>query len=315
MHYLLLQYDAPVASGWGIPMATDIAFAVGILALMKDRIPKSLRVMLLSLVIADDIGVILVIALGYTQDIHWAALLLAVAGVGVVLGLFALGVRNMAVYVLCMLLVWLALHESGIHATLAGIAFGLLAPTRSWIGKGRLGAAARRTLCFLKGEGLSRPQKRYDTLRKMEQLARKSIPPQQRFGNQLHPWSGFVIMPLFALANAGVAVSPERFSDPVVAAVICGLCLGKPVGIVAASWLAVKSGLARLPDGVGWGPVLGAGFLAGIGFTMSLFISSLALAGPMLDEAKVGILVASLISAVAGTSLLVYFYRSGSSPG
>jgi NhaA family Na+:H+ antiporter len=295
-------------------MATDIAFVVGILALMQDRISKGLRVMLLSLAIADDIGAILVIALGYTQNIHGVALLLAVAGVGVVLGLFALGVRNMAVYVLFMLLVWLALHASGIHAALAGVAFGLLAPTRSWIGKGRLGAAARRTLCFLKGEGWSRPQELYDTLRKMEQLARKSIPPQQRFENKLHPWSGFVIMPLFALANAGVAVSPERFSDPVAVAVICGLCLGKPVGIVAASWLAVKSGLARLPGGVGWGAIMGAGFLAGIGFTMSLFISGLALAGPMLDAAKVGILAASLISAVAGASLLVYFCRSGSSP-
>jgi Na+:H+ antiporter, NhaA family len=313
--YLLLQHDTPGASGWGIPMATDIAFVVGILALMKDRIPKGLRVMLLSLAIADDIGAILVIALGYTQDIHWAALLLAVAGVGVVLAMFALGIRNMAVYVFCMLLVWLALHASGIHATLAGVAFGLLAPTRSWIGKGRLGAAALRTLCFLKGEGWTRPQERYATLRRMEQLARTSIPPQQRFENQLHPWSGFVIMPLFALANAGVAVSPERFSDPVVAAVICGLFLGKPVGIVAASWLAVKTGLARLPDGVGWGPILGAGFLAGIGFTMSLFISGLALSGPLLDAAKVGVLAASLISAVAGASLLVYFFRSGSSPG
>lgn len=305
--YLLLQYGTPAASGWGIPMATDIAFVVGILALLKERIPNGLRIMLLSLAIADDIGAILVIALGYSQNILVVPLLLAVGGVGVVLVLFSLGIRNMAVYALCMLFVWLALHKSGIHATLAGVVFGLLAPTRSWVGEGRLGVAARRTLCFLKGEGWSRPQERYETLREMEQLARRSIPPQQRFENQLHPWSGFVIMPLFALANAGVAVSPESFRHPVAAAVVCGLFLGKPVGIAAASWLAVRSGVARLPDGVGWGPLVGAGFLAGIGFTMALFISGLALAEPFLDAAKIGILAASLLSAVAGTSLLVYF--------
>jgi len=305
--YLLLQSEAPAAQGWGIPMATDIAFVVGVLALLKDRIPNGLRIMLLSLAIADDIGAILVIAVGYTQNIQGVALLLAMGGVGVVLALFRLGVRNMAVYTLCMLLVWLALHESGIHATLAGVVFGLLTPTRSWVGQGRLGATARRTLCFLKGEGWARSQERYETLRAMELAARESIPPLQRFENLLHPWSGFVIMPLFALANAGVAISPEQFSHPVAAAVVCGLFLGKPAGIAAASWLAVKSGVARLPTGVAWGPIVGAGFLAGIGFTMALFISGLALAGPLLDAAKIGILVASLLSALVGVALLVCF--------
>jgi Na+:H+ antiporter, NhaA family len=308
--YLLLQSEPPAASGWGIPMATDIAFVVGVLALLKDRIPKGLRIMLLSLAIADDIGAILVIAVGYTQHIHVVALILAVGGVGVVLALFRLGIRNMAVYAFCMLLVWLALHESGIHATLAGVVFGLLTPTRSWVGERRLGATARRTLCFLKGEGWARPQERYEALREMELATRNSIPPLQRFENQLHPWSGFVIMPLFALANAGVAVSPEQFSHPVAAAAACGLFLGKPVGIAAASWLAVKSGVARLPAGVGWGPIIGAGFLAGIGFTMALFVSGLALAGPLLDAAKIGILAASLFSAVIGATLLVSFLPS-----
>jgi Na+:H+ antiporter, NhaA family len=188
--YLLLQHKTPAASGWGIPMATDIAFVVGVLALLKDRIPDGLRIMLLSLAIADDIGAILVIAVGYTQKIHAVPLLLALGGVGVVVALFRLGIRNMAVYAICMLLVWLALHGSGIHATLAGVVFGLLTPTRSWIGKGRLGATARRALCYLKGEGWPRPQERYETLREMELAARKSIPPQQRFENQLHPWNG-----------------------------------------------------------------------------------------------------------------------------
>ena len=200
--YLFVQSEMPAASGWGIPMATDIAFVVGVLALLKDRIPNGLRILLLSLAIADDIGAILVIAVGYTQNIHGVPLLLALGGFGAVVALFRLGIRNMAVYAFFMLFVWLALHESGIHATLAGVVFGLLTPTRSWVGEGRLGATARRTLCFLKGGGWPHLQDRYDTLREMELTVRKSIPPQQRFENQLHPWSGFVIMPLFALANA-----------------------------------------------------------------------------------------------------------------
>ena len=202
--YLLLQYDGPGAVGWGIPMATDIAFVVGILALLKDRVPNGLRIMLLSLAITDDIGAILVIAVGYTQTIHFIPLGLALAGVLLVLLFFALGIRNMAVYALCMLFVWLTLHESGIHATLAGVVFGLLVPTRGWVGKGRLGTVTRRTACFLQGEGWSQAKERYDALRQMELAARKAVSPQQRFENQLHPWSGFVIMPLFALANAGV---------------------------------------------------------------------------------------------------------------
>jgi NhaA family Na+:H+ antiporter len=305
--YMLLVNQGPAADGWGIPMATDIAFVVGLLALFRDRIPDGLRVMLLSLAIADDIGAIVVIAAGYTQTIHTAALATAAGGLGLALILFRLGIRNTAVYALCMLLVWAALHESGIHATLAGVAFGLLVPTRSWVDEGRLGMVTRRTLSFLQGQGWSHCQDRYHALRQMERATRKSIAPQQRFENQLHPWTGFVIMPLFALANAGVAIRPEQFTDPVAVAVVCGLVLGKPLGIVTACWLAVKSGLARLPRGVTWGAMLGAGCLTGIGFTMSLFIAGLALQGQGLEAAKTGILLASLISAAFGTAGLIFF--------
>jgi NhaA family Na+:H+ antiporter len=304
--YLTLINNGPSMDGWGIPMATDIAFVVGLLALLRDRVPKSLRVMLLSLAIADDIGAIVVIAVGYTETVNLTALAMAVGGIGLVMVFFRLGIHNMAVYGLCMLFVWAALHESGVHPTLAGVTFGLLAPTRSWVSKGRLGTMARRTLCYLQGEQWSDPQARYKALREMEEATRESISPQQRFENQLHPWTSFVIMPLFALANAGVALRPEGFFDPVSLAVICGLFLGKPIGIVAFSWLAVKIGIARLPRGVTWGPLTGAGLLAGIGFTMSLFIAGLALTPPELDAAKTGILVASLLSAALGAGLLVF---------
>ena len=305
--YLMLINEGPSTDGWGIPMATDIAFVVGLLALLRDRVPNSLRVMLLSLAIADDIGAIVVIAVGYTETVHLTALALAVGGLCLTLVFFRLGIRNMAVYGLCMLFVWAALHESGIHPTLAGVAFGLLAPTRSWVGQGRLGTMARRTLCYLQGDQWSDPKARYKALRDMEEATRESISPQQRFENQLHPWTSFVIMPLFALANAGVALRPEGFTDPVALAVVCGLFLGKPIGIVAFSWLAVKTGIARLPRGITWGPLTGAGFLAGIGFTMSLFVAGLALENPELEAAKTGILAASLLSAVFGAGVLVFF--------
>lgn len=303
--YLMISNDGPSADGWGIPMATDIAFVVGILALLRDRVPNSLRVMLLSLAIADDIGAIVVIAVGYTETVHLTALSLAVGGLCLVLFFFRLGIRNMAVYGLCMLFVWTALHESGIHPTLAGVAFGLLTPTRSRVGKGRLGIMTRSLLCYLQGDKWSDPQTRYKVLREMEEATRESISPQQRFENQLHPWTSFVIMPLFAMANAGATLQPEGFTDPVALAVVCGLFLGKPLGIVAFSWLAVKTGIARLPRGVGWGPLAGGGLLAGIGFTMSLFIADLALGNPELEAAKTGIIAASLLSAVLGTWVLI----------
>jgi NhaA family Na+:H+ antiporter len=268
--YLALQYGAPGMRGWGIPMATDIAFVVGCMAVLGRRIPPSLRVLMLSLAIADDIGAILVIAIGYTESLNLTSLALAAAGIGVIVFLMHLGLRNFGVYLLMMVLVWFGVHESGVHATLAGVV-------------------------------------RYSGRSQLSEAARKSISPLQRFETGLHPWVGFLIMPVFALANAGVTVETSYFTSPVAVAVMLGLLVGKPLGIVGVSWLAVRLGLARLPEGVGWGAVLGGGFLAGIGFTMAMFIASLALAGDLLDAAKVGILVGSLLSAIAGVVLLILF--------
>jgi NhaA family Na+:H+ antiporter len=286
-------------------MATDIAFVVGCMAVLGRRIPPSLRVLMLSLAIADDIGAILVIAIGYTESLNLTSLALAGAGIGLIFFLMNVGVRNLGVYLILMVLVWFGFHESGIHATLAGVIFGLMTPARAWISEGRLGHMVEKTSGFLGGESWESPEHRYSVLSQLSVAARKSISPLQRFETGLHPWVGFLIMPVFALANAGVAVETSYFTSPVAVAVMLGLLVGKPLGIVGISWLAVRLGLARLPKGVGWGAVLGGGFLAGIGFTMAMFIASLALAGDLLDAAKVGILVGSLLSAVAGVVILI----------
>lgn len=303
--YFSLLHGTPAERGWGIPMATDIAFVVGCLTVLGSRIPSSLRVTLLSLAIADDIGAIVVIAVGYTESLNLTALVLGVVGIGIIIGLMEIGVRNLAVYLLFMVLVWFAFHESGIHATIAGVIFGLLTPTKAWISEGRLGMIANNTCNFLLGEGWSGAPDRYDILRKMEVAAVKSISPLERFETELHPWVGFLIMPLFALANAGVKIQLSDFTNPVATAVLLGLLIGKPTGITLFSWLAVRLGFASLPKGVSWGAILGGGFLAGIGFTMAIFIASLALQGDLLDAAKVGIIAGSFLSAIIGLAALV----------
>ena len=303
--YLTLLYGAPGERGWGVPMATDIAFVVGCLTVLGSRIPGSLRVMLLSLAIADDIGAIVVIAIGYTESLNLTALILGVVGVGILIGMMEVGVRNLAVYLLFMVLVWFAFHESGVHATIAGVIFGLLTPTQAWISEGRLGMIANNTCNFLLGEGWGGSPDRYDMLRKMEVAARKSISPLERFEIELHPWVGFLIMPLFALANAGVKIQLSDFTNPVATAVLLGLFIGKPAGITIFSWLAVRLGIARLPKGVSWGVIVGSGFLAGIGFTMAIFIANLALENNLLDAAKVGIIAGSFLSAIIGLAALI----------
>jgi NhaA family Na+:H+ antiporter len=304
--YLFLQGGAPAEHGWGIPMATDIAFVVGCLAILGPRIPNSLRVMLLSLAIADDIGAILVIAIGYTENLNFAALALSAVGIGLFLAMMRVGVQNAVVYAFVGIVVWYGFHESGIHATIAGVLIGLLTPTKSWISEGGLQKIVRNSVHFMEGEGWSSSPASYQKLKKMEIAARRTVSPLKRFEIGLHPWVGFVIMPVFALANAGVPFSISDLGDSVALSVMAGLVLGKPIGIVLFSWIATKAGLTRLPEGVNWLSMLGAGFLAGIGFTMALFISGLALEGALLDSAKVGVLVGSIVSATLGITLLVY---------
>jgi NhaA family Na+:H+ antiporter len=303
--YLLLQSGEPGASGWGIPMATDIAFVVGVIALLGPRIPKGLRVMLLSLAIADDIGAILVIAIGYTDNLDFTSLLYGAAFIGMFIGLMKIGVRNVAIYGIVALAVWYFIYMSGVHATIAGVIIGLLTPTSHWISDSKLGGIVQNTLGIIRGEEWKSEGHRYAMLRQMERASRKAFSPLQRFETDLHPWVSYVIMPVFALANAGVAIHLTSFGDPVAIAVMLGLFIGKPVGIVVMSFAAVKSGIARLPEGVSWPMVIGGGFLAGIGFTMALFIGGLALSGDMLDAAKIGIIAGSVLSAVFGVLILL----------
>ena len=284
--YVSFNHGGPGAAGWGIPMATDIAFALGVLALLGDRVPTPLKVFLAALAIADDIGAVLVIAFFYTEKISWIAL-----GIG---GLFFVallaanraGVRHLLVYAALGLGLWLAFLQSGIHATVAGVLLAVTIPARPRI-------ATRAGL-------------------------ESSESPMLRLEHTLIPWNRYVIMPVFALANAGVALGADAARSvvtPVSLGVICGLVVGKPVGIVLFSWLATRSKLAAMLDGIGWRQIAGVGILAGIGFTMSLFIAHLAFGeSPALETAKVGILAASVISGLAGTVVLLVS-RSASNGG
>jgi NhaA family Na+:H+ antiporter len=285
-------------------MATDIAFVVGVMALLGRHVPFGLKIMLLSLAIADDIGAVVVIAAFYSTNLNGWMLGLVAAGLALAGVLRNLGVRSVPVYVIVGAGVWLACRESGIHPAVAGVALGLLTPTGTWVRRASLRLALADLLADLRDDGEDDVGAR--DLQLLSFAARESAAPLDRLESALHPWVGFGIMPLFALANAGVEVRPAAVADPIAVAVALGLFVGKPAGVVLFSWLAVRFGIARLPSGVNWVVLLGGGFLAGIGFTMSLFVANLAFPGRegFLADAKVGILAASLFSAIGGGLVL-----------
>ncbi|PSJ47911.1 Na+/H+ antiporter NhaA [Zobellella endophytica] len=302
--YLALQAGQPGQSGWGIVMATDTAFVIGCLALLGPRIPQSLRIFMLALAIVDDIGAILVVAIGYSQGLDGT--MLALGGLGLVLvRVMALGgVRHLSGYFLVGGGIWLAVDASGIHPTITGVVLGLLTPARRWVGDERLYAILNRVVAHPAGDHGSGDTKDRHTLQLAEVAVRESLSPVERLGMALHPWVGFVIMPLFALANAGVSFSLTALSDSVTLAIVAGFVGGKPTGILLFSWLAVRSGLALRPPELSWRLLTGGALLAGIGFTMALFIANLALSGSLLDSAKLGIFLASVVAALAGVILL-----------
>jgi NhaA family Na+:H+ antiporter len=301
--YLALQFGQPGERGWGIPMATDIAFVVGCMAILGPRVPHGLRVMLLSLAIADDIGAILVIAVGYTETLHYDALAIGLGFLAFIVAFNWLGIRNIGVYTGLGVLVWLAFLKSGVHATIAGVILGLLTPARTYLSEGAFVSLLDRIRQILQGDSANEPH-RADTVRRIQWAARETISPLEYLEQTLHPWVAFGIMPIFALANAGVLFHFGDLTASVSIAVMLGLMIGKPVGIVLFSWLSVRIGIAELPKGVDWRALTGAGFLAGIGFTMALFIAGLALTGPLLDTAKIGVLTGSVLSAALGMLLL-----------
>ena len=307
--YIVLMANKPGMHGWGTVVATDTAFVIGGLAVLGSRVPTILRLFLLSLAIFDDVGAILIVAIGYGDPVVWSALAVAALGLIVVLGTARAGIRSMPVYFLLGGVVWLAFDASGVHATIAGVALGLMTPARGWVSDDRLRALFGRVLAYPQGDHWSGDTADRAHLQKAGRAAREVISPLEQLEMKLHPWVGFAIMPTFALANAGVPISSAGLHEPVTVAIVASLVLGKPMGVVAMSWLAVRFGLATRPQSLSW-PFLCAGaVLTGIGFTMSLFIAGLAYSPAILDAAKIGILGGSVVSAAAGLSWLGWLSR------
>ena len=306
--YALINQNTAGLRGWGVPMATDIAFALGVMALLGSRLPVGLKVFLTALAIVDDIGAVLVIAVFYTSEIAWLPLAVA-AGILVILlaGSF-LGVDHPLYYALLGIGLWLAFLQSGIHATLAGVLLALTIPVRGKIRAQEFLARARSYLREFEHAGESDKRlldkEQQEALQALEDAADQIQTPLQQLEHALHPWVTYAILPLFALANAGVVIGPDIaavLGNRISLGVLAGLVLGKQVGVSLAAWLAVKARLTELPRGITWAQIYGTGWLAGIGFTMSLFISGLAFNEEAnLEAAKTGILAASLIAGVVG---------------
>jgi NhaA family Na+:H+ antiporter len=308
--YWMCNMSGENARGWGIPMATDIAFALGALALIAPHAPAGARVFLAALAIVDDMGAVLVIAIFYSHALAWNALIVAALIVSVLIGLNAMGVRRLWPYLLGGIALWYFVHESGVHATVAGVALAFTIPTHTRINALEFSRKTRDLLARFdrteSGDSLVLTSKgQQEAVFAIEHASKAVTAPILRLENALHNFSAFVVMPLFAFANAGVRIGgPFRHAE-VAIGVLLGLVIGKPLGITAAAFGAVKSGIGQLPGGVGWASLLGYACLAGIGFTMSLFIAMLAFdeTGPI-NTAKSGILAGSLLAGIAGAIVL-----------
>lgn len=303
--YTLLLWGKAGQHGWGIVMPTDTAFVIACLALLGTRIPHSLRVFMLFLAIADDIGAILVVAFGYSDHLHWHMLVVAAVIIVLVRLLAQVGIRNSPIYFCMGGAIWLAIDASGLHATITGVILGLMTPARRWVSDSRLYSILGQVVAHPAGSQGSHHTDDRETLQDAETAARESLSPVERLEIALHPWVSFGIMPLFAFANAGVALSWDRAIQPVATAVFLGFAAGKPTGILLFGWLALRLRIAVRPADLRWGVIMGGGFLAGIGFTMALFITDLALVDPLMSSAKIGIFTASLFSATVGIALLM----------
>jgi len=312
--YWAINAGGPGANGWGVPMATDIAFALGVMALLGSRVPAGLKVFLAALAIADDIGAILVIGVFYSTDISLALLGLAAILLAMLWLFNRAGVDSPWPYALVGVLVWAAVLASGVHATIAGVLVALTIPATARIAPLEFARRARERIDRMVDEHVPGQPVLADDAQQVACVAIRrdallSVPPLQRMEFALHPFVTFVVLPLFALGNAGVRLvggdASGTLTSPVAVGILVGLVVGKPIGIVAMSWLAVRTGAAQLPEGVKWAHVAGAGILGGVGFTMSLFVANLAFSEPSLVlEAKFAILVASLFAGVVGYFVL-----------
>jgi NhaA family Na+:H+ antiporter len=305
----LVEGDASLR-GWGVVMATDTAFMIGCLAILGARVPLGLRLFLLSLVIFDDIGAILVVAVGYGGPLNAWALALSGAALGIAAVVARLGVRSLPIYFAIGVVVWLALDSSGIHPTLAGVALGLMTPARGWVSDDRLRAILNRVIARPPGgRSMGDSSDRRD-LQRAGIAAREALSPVERLEILLHPWVAFAILPLFAFANAGIHIAEARFDTSVAGGVFVGLFIGKPLGVVLCSWLAVSLRIARLPPQLDWKLIAAGSLLTGIGFTMATFIAELALGPALLNSAKIGIFATSAASGLSGLVALGWLTSS-----
>jgi Na+:H+ antiporter, NhaA family len=303
--FLAFNFGRPGQHGWGVPMATDIAFSLGVLGMVKG-VPSELKIFLLTLAIADDIGAILVIAFFYTGQFHFQALFVGLIVLAIMVALYRIGVSRSIAYVVLGCAFWLAILQSGIHATIAGVILGFMVPTTPRLSLNEFQDIGMDMMkAFRRARSEHDQNAAYRLLGSFEQLLHATESESERLTRKLNDWVSFLVLPLFALSNAGVTFSGDAargvLTSHIAWGIVAGLVLGKPLGIVGFSQVAVKLGFAKLPHGVNWLQMAAVGVLAGIGFTVSIFISSLAFdnAGQLL-EAKAAVLCASLIAGIAG---------------
>lgn len=321
--YLIFTVNTPYSVGWGIPMATDIAFSLAVLALLGTRIPLGIRIFLTALAIADDLGAVLVIGLFYTQSVSVPALVAAALLLVLLLAANLLWIRNRIVYAVLGILLWMAILSSGIHATVAGVLVALFIPAKgryeTHIFINRVRQYLEKFACSDQGGNecgftILLNKGHLNSVRLIEEACQEVETPLQRLERSVHPWVSYLILPLFALANAGIVFSDINLAGsllhPVSLGIVAGLVIGKPLGILVFTFLSVKILRTDLHKGVYWHHLIGVGVLAGIGFTMSLFISGLSFAAPeIVNIAKLGIIAGSIVSALAGLAFLMYCSR------
>jgi NhaA family Na+:H+ antiporter len=312
--YMAFNATGPARHGWGVPMGTDTAFALGLLALLGSRVPLALRVFVAAAAIADDVGSIVVIALFYTASISLPAIVAAIVLVGVALALNRVHVYWTLPYTVIGVLLWLAVLSSGVHPTLAGVLLAFTIPTRASPNAGALMAQAQAILHGVDAPAIGeRTEARYQAaVRALEEMTERLLSPAQRMARDLQPWSAYLVLPVFAFANAGIALDLRLadFLTPVSLGVALGLLLGKPVGISLGAWLAVRLRVALRPREIRWAQVIGAGFLCGIGFTMSFFIAGVAFTEPgALSIVKLSVLGASIVAGATGWLILTGSHR------
>ncbi|RZK73096.1 MAG: Na+/H+ antiporter NhaA [Pedobacter sp.] len=310
--YFLFNVGTETVSGWGIPMATDIAFALALLSMAGKHVPTSVKVFLSALAVADDLGAVLVIAFFYTAEVNFGALGIAAVFLAVLIAGNRLGIRSSMFYLLLGIGVWIGFLLSGVHATIAGVLVAFTIPAVTKIDEVIYSSNLKKLTYEFEKEipnnsSLTTPAQ-HQTIQHIKTLSMAAETPLQKIEHALHPWVAFVIMPVFALANSGIVIGADFLTsiiNPVSIGVTAGLVVGKFVGILLFTWLMVKTGAGALPEGANWRHITGVALLGGIGFTMSLFISGLAFNNPVfVDQAKYGILIASIVAGVMGSLVL-----------